>query len=420
MPIPVTVPRLGWSMEEAVFVQWLKQSGEQVRAGDALFLLESEKATQEVESLDEGVLHLVPDGPDPGATVSVGTLIAYLLVPGESPSSAQPRPAEVRENSDQSGEQRGSGSPLFRAVEPSRAAESGEILPLVPPAAAALATRRAISPRARRVARELGVDWSEVAGSGRHGRIRERDILAAAPTPPTGGPTAVRDPRRQTIAARMMASVSSTAPVTLTTRVRVANLVGIRNQFRAASSSDSVLPALHDLIIKLVARALVEHPALNGTDQNQPSPHAGGPTVPGIHVGLAVDTDLGLLVPVVKDADRLSLREIAATSRDAVERARLGKLSAEQMRGGTFTITNLGMHGIDAFTPIINYPQVAILGIGAIRKEAVVLDDDRIAPIEMMTLSLTFDHRHVDGAPAARFLRSLAAAIENPAPYLVS
>jgi pyruvate dehydrogenase E2 component (dihydrolipoamide acetyltransferase) len=275
------------------------------------------------------------------------------------------------------------------------------------------------TPRARRVASELGVDVRQLHGSGRNGRIRAADVEQAAErgvvvqTRPATASTAPISSRRRTIADRMLASVRQTAPVTLTTRADATHLVGLRQQFKAAGQA--IVPAFTDIIAKLAALALAQHPDVAARwEQDQiVSPER-------LDIGIAVDTDAGLLVPVLRDVPALSLPELSRQSRELIERARTGKLSVAEMQGGVFTITNLGSYGIDAFTPIINAPETAILGLGAIRREAVVLDDDRIVPRDQMTLSLTFDHRVVDGAPAARFLATLRGMIENPSAWLLA
>lgn len=395
MAMEITIPRLGWSMEEGMFGEWLKEDGDLVEAGDAIFTLESEKALQEVESIDGGVLRILPDGPQEGETVLVGKIIGFLLDEGE----------EMPELSDdsQAAQPAGNDSPAvsFPVSSDVRHVKSVNGLPT-------------ISPRAARAARELGVDWTQLSGSGRTGRIRERDVRAAAGSSKSMQET-VRPPGalRRVIAERMMQSVQNTAPVTLTIRVEATNLVGLRNQFKSAGDSESV-PALQDIVVKIAAMALQRHPELNSrwTDAGIVQPH-------GIHIGLAVDTEAGLVVPVVYDVEQLSLRKLTLQTCDLIGRARLRQCTEDELRGGTFTVTNLGAFGIDAFTPIINSPETAILGIGAIRREAVVLEDDRIVPRDQMTLSLTFDHRIVDGAPAARFLQTLREGIENPSAWLI-
>jgi pyruvate dehydrogenase E2 component (dihydrolipoamide acetyltransferase) len=400
MAIAITVPRLGWTMEEGIFAGWLKQDGDAVQAGDRLFTLESDKATEEVEALNGGTLHLPPDGPRPGDTIRVGLVIGFLLQPGEVaaelPKRAEPAPG-------------GEASSHRRRVGPTEKAPAPR-----PPAVPA------ISPRARRIAAELGVDWTKLRGSGKTGRIRECDVRAAigrvAITPPPAGLAADGEKRRmrQRIAKHLVQSVQSTAPVTLTRTADATNLVNLRGQFQAvARSGTEPVPSYTDFIVKLAAVALQQHPHLNARWEDDAVV-----VEPAIHIGIAVDTDAGLLVPVVRDVPALSLRQVAACTHDLMERARQRKLHVSEMQGGTFTVSNLGGLGIDAFTPIIHLPQCAILGIGRVQRQPVVFED-RITVRERVTLSLTFDHRVVDGAPAARFLQSLAALIENPGPALM-
>jgi pyruvate dehydrogenase E2 component (dihydrolipoamide acetyltransferase) len=248
------------------------------------------------------------------------------------------------------------------------------------------------------------VDWTKLQGSGRNGRIREKDVRAAAQTQGTGKIVPLSFVRRAGVE-RLVKSVQSTVPVTLTTTADVTDLLKLRQQFKHTLDPP---PSLTDILVKLTALALQQHPLLAArwAQDHLVLPDA-------IHIGIAVDTDAGLLVPVVHEAALSSLRQIAARSRELIARVRAGKLTTKDLQGGVFTVTNLGMFGIDAFTPIINYPECAILGIGCIRRVAVFADDKPVAR-EQITLSLTFDHRIVDGAPAARFLRTLTNAIENP------
>jgi pyruvate dehydrogenase E2 component (dihydrolipoamide acetyltransferase) len=385
MAIPITVPRLGWSMEQGVFVGWLKADGAAVRAGESLFTIESEKATQDIEGFDDGVLHILADGPRKGDVIAVGTVIGFVLQPGE------PIPIVSKH----------SAAP--QQWEPMAAETRSQTID------ASARDRPASSPRARRTAANLGIDWRNAKASGRTGRIRERDVLAMTAAFPDALPaTPVRSMRR-VIAERMLTSHRSTAPVTLTTTIDASDLVNLRNRWKAASeSSGDLVPTYTDLFAKLTAIALEKHPMLNSRweDDRIVSPE-------GIHIGIAVDTDAGLLVPVVRDVPRLSLKELSIRSRDLIDRARQGKLSAIELQGGTFTVTSLGALGIDAFTPIINYPECAILGVGRIRRCPAVLDD-QIVIRNQVTLSLTFDHRITDGVPAARFLQTLSALIDNP------
>ncbi len=432
MAIPITVPRLGWNMEKGVFVGWLKPDGAAVRAGEAIFTLESEKATEDIECLDAGMLRIPPTGPKAGDEVAVGTVIGFVVMTGEK----APFENEGKESTKTS--RTPVASPSVRRLARERGLDLQEVTGTGPsgritdadvrgeqqaPAAGTSRelegvkpeSRRTISPRARRAARELDVDFTKVNGSGRTGRIRECDVRAAAAEPPKKNAALAVSAVRRTIAERMLASHRSTAPVTLTTTTDAANLVNLRDQFKAANrAANAVVPSYTDFLVKLTASALQQHPLLNASwvdDEMRLSD--------GIHVGIAVDTDAGLLVPVVRDVPSLGLKQVAAQSFDLIARARARKLTLAELQGGTFTITNLGAFGIDAFTPIINLPQCAILGVGRIERRPAVVGE-QIVVREQLTLSLTFDHRIVDGAPAARFLQTLSGMIENPGPWLMS
>jgi pyruvate dehydrogenase E2 component (dihydrolipoamide acetyltransferase) len=434
--VAITVPRRGWSMEEGKFAGWLKPDGAPVREGDLLFVLESDKAAEEVEAIDAGILRIPPDGPKIGDTVKVGQELAYLMAEGEaapaerrgfSPGgAAEGSPGRVYEPGDSAETEsrleprRGGGTPARSSLRRPSGAPDQPRPPLSPgledsPGATfrrpsgATGRKPAISPRARRTAAELGVDWSGLPGSGRNGRIRERDVRVAAADRP-GGRLILHTPVRRTIAARMVAGVTQAAHVTLTTRADASNLVNLRQQFKATAD---VVPSYTDLLVKLAAVALRRHPLLQAQWRDD------GLFVPDrVDVAVAVDTEAGLLVPVIRAADRLTLRQVAAQSRDLIAQARAGRLTAEQMRDATFTITNLGPLGIDAFTPILHLPQCAVLGVGRIVREPAVVGDC-IVPRDAVTLSLTFDHRVVDGAPAARFLGALRGGVEQPAPWLM-
>jgi len=437
MAIEITIPRLGWSMEEGVLVQWLKRDGDFVARGEMIFLLESEKATQEIESLDEGLLHIPAGAAKPGDTVAVGQVIGVLLAKGESPpttaapsalsdvqaATSVPAPTAVVE---------AVNGPAARRAARKKKLEDAAPAALAPTAVTQAAVAQspvgdcAITPRARRVARELGVTIEGLAGTGRMGRLREQDVRAAAqsrPVSPAASPIIANGRKagvgmsnvRRTIARRMAASHQTTAPVTLTSRADATKLVELRSQFVAAHASGAItlVPTFTDLIIKLVAVALADHPRMNARWEDDNIIDQAD-----VHIGVAVDTEAGLLVPVVHNVSQLRVAQIAALTKELVAKARSGGLLANDYQGGTFTITNLGMYGIDAFTPIINPPETGILGIGAIRREATFVGET-IVPRDLLTLSLTFDHRVLDGAPAARFLQSLVRAIEHPAASLV-
>jgi pyruvate dehydrogenase E2 component (dihydrolipoamide acetyltransferase) len=387
----VVMPRLGWSMEAGTLVEWCKPDGSPVRPGEVVCIIESDKAEQEVECFDSGILRIPPDSPPPGTKVPVGTLLAYILAPGESLPSRPP----------------GGGGPPAPAPAIDAAPGPRSV-------AASRPDGPRVSPRARRVAAEMGVEWARLTGSGRTGRIIERDVraaAAAAATRPAGRVTPLRSVRRL-VAERMSASARTVASVTLTTEADATALVRLRAEIAAdLESSGAPVPSYTDLIVKLTAAALLEHPALNASLVGEAIvQHA------AVHVGVAVDTERGLVVPVLRDVSARSLRELAAESAARAAAARAGTISPDDLRGATFTVTNLGMYEIDAFTPLVNLPECAVLGVGRIVARPVVVTEDpeRIAVHRMLTLSLTFDHRLVDGAPAARFLQRVKQYVERP------
>lgn len=406
----ISVPRLGWSMEEGIFIRWLKRDGDFVRRGEALFELEGEKALQEIESLDDGILRIPPDAPKEGSVVPVGQLLGYLAAEGESISDSAltttplPQATTVAPENSANDQKPASGEQVT-----DEAART-----VVQPRPSTVA-----SPRAKRVAREHNLDWTQLAGSGSKGQVRQRDVQAAlaqhSSEPNFQAERMILSNRRRVIAQRMVASRQNMIPVTLFSKANADNLVNLREQFKSVSDA-AVVPSYQDFITKLVGNALAKHRLLAGRLEEDaivlPPDHE-------IHIGMAVDTSDGLLVPVLRNIVGHTIMEIARQSRDAVERARQGKLTRDEMRGGVFTITNLGAFGVDGFTPIINAPEASILGLGAIRREPTVLDDGQICPTHQITLSLTFDHRMIDGAPAARFLQDIVRAINNPSPSIM-
>jgi len=461
MAVELLMPRLGWTMEEGVFVQWLKQDGEQVRPGDLLYTIEGDKASNDIESFESGILRIPPDAPVPGTTLLVGALLGYIVQPGE-PAPFEQGSGDRRQESGVRSQESGVRQRAIVARSPIPDPRS----PIPDPRSPIPDPRSpAISPRARRVAKELGVAWAALTGSGRTGRIVERDVRAAAraqATPVRASPLARRVAEelgvdigqlasdapgrrigradveqaarvavpaamsgtatplsgvRKISAARLAQTARTVVPVTLTTDADATELVRLRKQIAADLTSNGLpAPSYNDMLIRLVAVALSEHPALNASFVDDDIvQHAAA------HIGVAVDTERGLLVPVVRDAGSKSLQQIAADSARLIEQARAGTSLADDLRGGTFTISNLGMYQIDAFTPVINLPECAILGVGRIQARPVVIDEetDAVAVRRMMALSLTFDHRVVDGAPAARFLNRVREFVERPYIWLV-
>jgi pyruvate dehydrogenase E2 component (dihydrolipoamide acetyltransferase) len=483
MAVEISIPRLGWSMEEGVFAGWLKQPGDVVQAGDPLFMLEGEKATQEIESIGEGVLHLAPDTPAAGQTVLVGRTIGQLCAAGEKPVwnaapaaaaapvagapaaaiapaahpvAAAPAPRapykEPQRESHREPQQRQpprptageptliplAASPTVRRLARQLGIDLSRVAPMWPggrvaehdvviaavggsAVAAAPVGRVIATPRARRLAHERGVDLATIRGSGARGRVRERDVPKPAPriAPPPGrspspangsvpaGAIPVTATRR-TIARQMVKSRQETVPVTLTAWADATTLLAERARLKEAHGSAAA--SLNDILLKLVADLLVVHPLLASRWEET---HLVPPAADTIDIGLAVDAPSGLVVPVVRDVGRSSLADVTRQSRDLIERARTGRLAVAEMQGGVFTLTSLGSFGIEFFNPVINWPESAILGLGAIRQQPVPLPAGQggFAFQPQLPLSLTFDHRVVDGAPAARFLGELVRRI---------
>jgi pyruvate dehydrogenase E2 component (dihydrolipoamide acetyltransferase) len=277
-----------------------------------------------------------------------------------------------------------------------------------------------ITPLARRMAEAAGLDWRQLAGSGSRGKVTSKDIrqvegeAAPSSTPDSAPPAAEPGSAlpesvaltgvRAVIAGRMASSHSQTAPVTLTSEVDATALVDLRHEL----ARDGIEVSYTDLFVCVLARALREHPQLNASLEGDHIRRWRQ-----VHIGVAVDTERGLLAPVVRDVDRKGLQQIAQEVKAVTDRARAGQCSPDELRGSTFTVTNLGMFGIDAFTPLINLPECAILGVGRIRTQPVMADGAVIGR-QMVWLSLTFDHRLVDGGPAARFLQRVAQLVERP------
>ena len=408
----VKLPRLGQGMESGTVIKWLKAEGEVVEKGDLLYELDTEKVTQEVEADVGGTLLkiAVSEG-----EVPVGTTLAFIGEPGEA----------VEEESEEEAS--------AAAAEPDEKAAA----PLPPVAAAppaALATperdpgeRLKASPLARRLARERGLELSSINGTGPEGRIVAEDIerLAAAPSASRAEPAA--EPAPVSAAAPAMATSDrveelSSIRKTIARRLTEAWTIPVFQLVISADMTESSLllarrreldPDVHltvtDLLVTVSAAALVRHPELNVSYTEQ-----GLARHDTANVGIAAATDRGLVVPVVHGAERLTLTEVARARAEVVGRAREGKLHREDVEGGTFTISNLGMFGLDEFTAVLNPPEAAILAVGA-TQERVVARAGEMVVRPTMTMTLTCDHRAVDGAPAAAFLESLKKLLEEPA-----
>lgn len=457
MATEVRLVKAGMTMTEGAVAEWYVADGARVQAGQPLYRMETEKIELEVEAEASGVVHHLVAA---AATLEPGGLIAYILAPGEAlpagapsvaataaapagngASPAPARPSVLLEGG------RIPSSPIARRL----AKEAGIALASIPgtgpggritepdvlaaktapPVAVAAhpAPEREVfaSPLARKLAEQLGIELSRVVGTGPGGRITKEDVEAtsAAPTPSpaprAAAATAAHQPgqriplrsMRKVIAERMHTSLQQMAQLTMTMDVRMDETVKLRQQLVDEWAPEGIRPSYTDLVIKAVAKALGRHPLLNATMHETEIE-----LLPEVHIGMAVALGEGLVVPVIRDAERRPLKEIAAESTRLAEAARTGKLGLDEMAGGTFSVTALGMAGIDAFTPIINPPNVAILGIGRIH-DAVGWEGERPIRQQQMTLSLTIDHRAVDGAPGAAFLGTVRDLLEAPYRLLV-
>ena len=432
MATDVLVPPLGQTVDTVTLVAWYKEEGEAVIAGESLFAIETDKATLDIEAPASGTLRRV--SAQPGDEVQVLSAIAAIAAadevagaPAPAAPQVQPAPAPAgqaeaeavapAEASPPGRQDRTFVSPRARRLATAHGVPLAELKPTGPEGAIVerdvrayldAAPEAAISPVARRVAAAAGLDWRQVAGSGPGGRVMRQDVEhaldAAELAEQEVAETIPVQSIRAVIAERMLQSTVSTARVTLTAEADATALV----ELRAELHEDGVAVSYNDLLLYILGRALRDHPRVNASMARD--------TIKvwqRIHVGLAVDTDRGLLVPVVRDVDRMGLAELAQETRFLAQRAQAGHSTPEELSGGTFTLTNLGMYGIDAFTPLINMPESAILGVGRIKKQPAVVGDQVVAR-HMVWLSLSFDHRLVDGAPAARFLQRVVQLVERP------
>jgi pyruvate dehydrogenase E2 component (dihydrolipoamide acetyltransferase) len=442
VPHQVLVPPLGQTTDTVTLVTWYKDEGEEVEEGEPLFAIETDKATLDIEAQASGTLRgvSVPEGQE----VKVLSTVALIVGAREqaaveeaqvpSVSGSEGRPSPVVRRTVPALEQ------LFVSPRARRLAEAEEVrweeLSGTGPEGAVVErdvrayvkrqARRTITPLAERIAEEAGLDWRQLEGSAPNGRVIRQDVEAAIEARARAAPTLQRPgvspekvtPRpyneplaesplkgvRAIIAERMAQSTSETARVTLTADVDASALVALREQL----SRDGYSVSYNAFFLYVLGRALREYPALNASVQGDMLRQW-----KRIHVGLAVDTDRSLLVPVLRDVDQKRLQDLSQETEDVIARARTNKLRPDELTGGTFTLTNLGMYGIDAFTPIINLPETAILGVGRIKARPVA-GEGGVCVRPVAWLSLTFDHRVVDGAPAARFMQRVAQLVERP------
>lgn len=407
MAFEVCMPQLGLTMEEGTVSQWIKHEGDAVKTGDVLLEITTDKLTNEVTSEHDGVLLKIVA--QEGEDVPVKGLLCYVGQPGEAVGDAPPAAAA--------------------AAAPAAPAAPAAAAPVPAPVAAGGARIR-ISPLARKTAAKLGVDVSGIVGSGPSGRIRQQDVLAAAKAPKAAAPVAAEPApaakpvsktglelmegdtvsklagMRKVVAQRMLQSHTEIPPVTQNTKVDVTELMKFRKMLLAETGNKY---SVNDLILKATAKCLRQHPeVLVSLDGDQVIQRA------HVNLGMAVALDAGLIVPVIRDADRMGLDALSAAAKDLASRAKSNKLTPDEYKGSTFSVSNLGMFGIETFTPIVNQPDAAILGVCAVEDELVMDDEGNISKHQVMRLSFTYDHRLIDGAVAAKFVMALRDLLEKP------
>ena len=389
---PVEVPKVGNTVEECMVGEWRKHKGDLVTAGEVIAEIETDKTTFEITAPVSGTILEVFF--TQGSLVPVFTNLCVIGDPGEDTGAFGPAPADrAPEPAPPSAAVLGSGEEIAHK-------QNWQAKAPAPPANPILS--QFLSPRARRFATENNFVPPPLAGSGPGGRVLEADLREAY----AAAPSAERiSSIRERIAQRMRESLSTTAQYTLHTSAGAAGLLSLRARVKASAELAHI--TIGDMVLFCTVRALMEAPALNAEFvDGRIRRHA------EVNLGFACDTDRGLLVPVVRECRKLRLAELSARVRQLAEQAVRGTIAADDLRGATFTVSNLGSLGIESFTPILNPPQVAILGVDAIQLKP-VRKDSGIAIIDSIGLSLTCDHQVIDGAPGARFLKILTQKIEQ-------
>jgi pyruvate dehydrogenase E2 component (dihydrolipoamide acetyltransferase) len=435
MSINILMPALSPTMTEGKLAKWHVKVGDTVKSGQVICEIETDKATMEVEAVDEGKIGqiVVPEGAE---GVAVNAVIAILLEEGETavPAGAAPAPAP---------------KPAAAAAPPAapKLAPAGQAPAAPAPAAAAPAAKPAAapaggrifaSPLAKRIAAEKGLDLSRITGSGPNGRIVKADVESAKPgaatvaapapaaaprvAPPSGGqpvfvaPGDTRVPHtsiRKVIARRMLESKQTVPHFYLTVDLEIDALLAARQAINAVAEKKGTKVSVNDMVIKACAKALRDHPECNASWTEDEMIQYGA-----VDISVAVATDRGLITPIVRNADMKGLGQIASEMKDLAARAKVGKLKLDEFQGGGFTISNLGMFGINSFSAIINPPQAMILAVG-MGEERAVARNGQVVVRTMMSCTLAVDHRVVDGAMGAQYLQTLRAYIEQPAAMLV-
>lgn len=408
MAIEIQVPKLGLTMTEATLVKWSFNPGDAVQEEEIVLVLETDKVTFEMPSPGSGLLHPLVGA---GERIEVSQVVGYLA-------------ADEAELNTLAGQQ-----PAAAAAKEGAEEEKAPAPPAAPPAAQALPEAEApsggrikASPLARAMAEKHGLDLSRLSGSGPGGRIIRADILKALesglseapPAPPAGDADLPLVPAqeipltgvRRVVFKNMHLSLQSQAQITLHTEAAASGIMDLRARLNRKETAAKV--SYNAILIKAVAQALKAHPYMNASVEEE--------TIRiwrQIHVGLAIDLGDGLMVPKLRRPDRKGIRDISTELDGLLEKARAKQLMPDDLQGGTFTVTNLGTWDVDHFTPIVNAPESAILGVGRIVEKPVVRDGALVAE-SRISLSLTHDHRIIDGAPAARFLKALKDIIEDP------
>jgi pyruvate dehydrogenase E2 component (dihydrolipoamide acetyltransferase) len=426
MATKIIMPKLGMAMSNGKVVKWLKDDGAEVKKDEPVVVVMSKKITYEVVAPADGVVRHISQAKD---TCDIGQIIGFVTDPGEeTPKVESVAPAEeVPVTTEVPAEKKVEvplpkkevkhfpSSPAARRL----AKELGVDISRVVPSGSRVTekdvqhfcdeqARISISPLARQMAEIEGLDITTIQGSGPNGKITEEDILRILEgekfKAPVGNIPFIG--MRQAIAEQMVHSLQTMAQITLMTTVDVTELVSTREALRARWDRKV---SYTDLLVKAVAVALGDHPLLGARLEGEEI------LMPDeINVGIAVALEEGLIVPVIRNADRMTVLEIGDRIKDLAQRARENALNVDEVTGAVFTVTNLGTYGVDGFTPIINPPEVAILGVGRITEE-LALVNGQVVPRSKMVLSLTIDHRIVDGAPGAAFLQTLAQLLEHPA-----
>jgi pyruvate dehydrogenase E2 component (dihydrolipoyllysine-residue acetyltransferase) len=389
----ITIPKLGLTMEKATILTWMKEEGGRVEKGESLCIIETDKINFEMESPETGILIKILA--KEGAVLPVGEVIAVVAKEGETfdLDTVIKQAKEVKAHL----EERPSEIPI--AISPSGPREERR--------------ETKASPLARRIAEEKRVDLEGIRGTGPGGSITKEDVLRAFEERAAGSlQISKKIPLkgiRKVIAERMTLSWHTAPRVTQVMEVDMTEAVRFRDEHRSNWEAQGVRVSLNDILIKVMSQALRELPEINSSLKGDEIEVYGN-----VNIGIAVATERGLIVPVLQNTHRKSLLEIARESSVLIQRTQDGKIGPDDLKFGTFTITNLGAYGIDLFTPIINQPESAILGVGKLDRKVKVIDGDKIAIRWVMNLCLVFDHRVIDGASAAQFLSRAREILENP------